>query len=463
MIRVVCNCGRAFKAEDRHAGRRTNCPECGAILTIGQTPLSSSSGSDVDTQPAWWKTGGEPRTKVPPYRDGSNGNETPHSDTVTLPFDNRPIIAAGAYEQRIPGAISTAGKPGLVNPSAAPRPRRSLLFVKLGAVFLGVLALGIVVGLTAKWIRPLVIVPGAVASHPAKSAQAVVSPSKSGASPPAVAKTIAKTAGGTKTPVAVAKAIAPAKKPTVSAKVAPTPAPRPVASSRLKMLIPAYIYPAGAGLAEWRKLFEAAAKVDIVAIANPDSGPGIEPNLDYAAIFGEAVKRHVTIVGYVTIDYGRRDAAKIKAQIDDWFKFYPDIAGIFFDQQPSDPKAVPLLSEMHDYVKNKKAKAMVISNPGMICDEAYLSQRVADVVCVYVNFEGFDKFELPTGLKNYEASRFAAMPYNVAGTETMRAAVRDAIVKKIGYLFVSDAKPQNQWSRLPSYWNDEVEAVARVR
>ena len=54
MIRVFCTCGRAFKAEDRHAGRHTKCPECGADLTIGPVPASSSSGGDVDEVPAWW-------------------------------------------------------------------------------------------------------------------------------------------------------------------------------------------------------------------------------------------------------------------------------------------------------------------------------------------------------------------------------------------------------------------------
>ena len=54
MIRVVCDCGRAFKAEDRHAGKHTTCPVCGAALTIGQAPVSSSSGGDNAEVPSWW-------------------------------------------------------------------------------------------------------------------------------------------------------------------------------------------------------------------------------------------------------------------------------------------------------------------------------------------------------------------------------------------------------------------------
>ena len=54
MIRVVCACGRKFKAEDQHAGKDTKCPECGADLTIGPAPVSTSTGGDADEIPAWW-------------------------------------------------------------------------------------------------------------------------------------------------------------------------------------------------------------------------------------------------------------------------------------------------------------------------------------------------------------------------------------------------------------------------
>ena len=54
MIRVVCGCGRVFKAEARHSGKRTRCPVCGTSLIIGQTPASSSSEGDLDEVPSWW-------------------------------------------------------------------------------------------------------------------------------------------------------------------------------------------------------------------------------------------------------------------------------------------------------------------------------------------------------------------------------------------------------------------------
>ena len=45
----------------------------------------------------------------------------------------------------------------------------------------------------------------------------------------------------------------------------------------------------------------------------------------------------------------------------------------------------------------------------------------------------------------------------------MRSMVKDAIIKRIGYLYVSDAKPPTLWGKLPDYWEAEVDAVSRDR
>jgi len=227
--------------------------------------------------------------------------------------------------------------------------------------------------------------------------------------------------------------------------------------------VPAYIYPGGDGRKEWERLIGAASKVEIVAIANPNSGPGDGRNIDYAAIFTEASNQGITLVGYVSTDYGKRPQPEIKNDVDSWVQFYPQIRGFFFDQQPREGRDAVHFAELRDYVKRKIRDPLVITNPGVPCDEAYLAQAVSNVTCVFVNYQGFEQFELPATLKAYDPSRFAAMPYNISDVETMQRVVKDAIIKRIGYLFVSDAKPPNQWGKLPDYWEAEVDTVSRVR
>jgi hypothetical protein len=232
-------------------------------------------------------------------------------------------------------------------------------------------------------------------------------------------------------------------------------------SRRLRLLVPAYIYPGGDGRQEWARLLLAAAKVDIVAIVNADTGPGKERIPDYSALITEASSRRVAVVGYVSTDYARRPVTDVRTDIDRWTTYYPEIAGFFLDQQPSEGQYASYYAELREYARRKLPQALVINNPGVPCDESYLAESVSAVTCVFANFEGFDQFELPERLRNYEPPRFAALPYNIPTADRMRAVVKDAIVKRIGYLYVTDAKPPNQWNKLPSYWEAEVDEVAR--
>jgi hypothetical protein len=110
-------------------------------------------------------------------------------------------------------------------------------------------------------------------------------------------------------------------------------APAPV-----RLLVPAYFYPSGQGLKSWEQLLAAAGKTPIVAIVNPASGPGKQVDEHYRALLLRARRSKLTLIGYVTLGYARRPVADVKADVDRWLSFYPEIGGIFFDEQPSGPE-----------------------------------------------------------------------------------------------------------------------------
>src|SRR5687768_16366735 len=75
----------------------------------------------------------------------------------------------------------------------------------------------------------------------------------------------------------------------------------------LRLLVPAYFYPAGKGEQKWDKLIAAADRVPIVAIVNPASGPGRRADPNYTAILERAAKaKRLTLIGYVTTSYAKR-------------------------------------------------------------------------------------------------------------------------------------------------------------
>jgi Spherulation-specific family 4 len=231
---------------------------------------------------------------------------------------------------------------------------------------------------------------------------------------------------------------------------------------RLRLLVPAYFYPVRDGLKDWQRLSDAAVDVPIVAIVNPASGPGKKVDATYQDVLAKARKAGVTLIGYVSTSYAKRPAADVKADVDRWVEFYPNIQGIFFDEQTSRADKVDYYADLAQHARGKIDKALIVANPGTVCASEYLTKPTADVVCVFEHHTEFDKFKLPTWAEKLPAERFAALPYKTADAELMRTRVAAAVSGKIGYLYVTDDEGNNPWDRLPTYWPDLVEAVKQV-
>jgi hypothetical protein len=258
------------------------------------------------------------------------------------------------------------------------------------------------------------------------------------------------------------------EKPPASNHIADSSKPITTAlTPKLQLLVPAYFYPGGPGMRSWQRMMAAASKVQIVAVANPGSGPGEQPDKEYLQIIEVANDKGVKVIGYVSTLYSKRSSGDVKNEIDRWVHFYPAIRGFFFDQQSPDPVDVSYYLELRDYARNKfRGKdSLVVTNPGTICDEEYFVKAVSDVTCVFAGPKGFEEFNPPILLKRgYSPARFAAMPYHVPDAKMMRQVIKDAILKRIGYVYISDAtNGNNPWEQLPNYWDDEVDAVRAAR
>jgi hypothetical protein len=429
MIRVVCGCGRVFKAEFRHAGKRTRCPACGMCLIIGQTPSSGSGEGDVEEVPSWWYP------SVPP---GSIGTEP----SFPVAYGDPESVRTAFLE---PGPVPSATNPGGHQggggrgPAVPAGAGRSLWTLAGAVAVMAALALGVLC-----WIWWTIPISGETTANP-RPRPGTVPPDLSGGPSSGIIPD-----GRSRSPL--------------DDRFRNGGEGRPVRSPRrLRLLVPAYIYPAGDGRLQWRRLIDAAAKVDLVAIVNPGSGPGVERNSEYAALIAEAADRGVKLVGYISTQWAERPPSEVKGDVDAWVRFYPGIVGFFLDQQPADARPSGYMAEIAGYARGKLRDALVITDPGFPCDEIYLTRHASDLVCVFSNFEGFASFELPANLRRYDSSRFAALVYQVGDAETMSSMLKAAIIKRIGFVFITDGKPPNPWGRLPAYWEAEVEALARLQ
>jgi len=243
---------------------------------------------------------------------------------------------------------------------------------------------------------------------------------------------------------------------------APPPRRRPAPPPPLRVLVPAYFYPGGAGRDEWDRLLAAAARVSVVAIANPATGPGQQLDPNYRDVIGRAVGAGVQVLGYVNTDYGRLPREQVDADVGRWVQLYPKIQGIFFDLQPSNAEHLEYYLALRKLVRERIPRGLVVTNPGTVCGEEYVSRGAADVVCLFENREGFERFQSPAWVARYPPTRFAALVYQVAEPEQMRQSLRRSVRNGLGYVYVTDAGGENPWNRLPTYWQAEQAAIREL-
>ena len=228
-------------------------------------------------------------------------------------------------------------------------------------------------------------------------------------------------------------------------------------------LVPAYFDPTGSGLDDWNELVDAAQRIAIIAIANPNSGPGQAPDETYRETIRRASLAGIRVTGYVSTDYGNRPTAQIYEDIDRWITFYPEIAGIFFDEQTAGDEGVPFYDQVFSYARDQINDALVIGNPGVIPSEEYISEAGADIECVFESDRGFGDFEPADWMADYPPERFCALLLDVPSANAMRDFLLKALNDDIGNVYITDDRLPNPWDRLPSYWDREVEILTETR
>lgn len=182
--------------------------------------------------------------------------------------------------------------------------------------------------------------------------------------------------------------------------------------------------------------------------------------------------RRASVIGYVWTDYGRASQAgiaSIKAQIDNWYAFYPgQIAGIFLDGVSD---AIPetgvsnqaFYQTLSTYVHSRTDDNDLVvlnfgQNPGSDWMLRASNAKNADIV---VTFEGayntpgmnpYTAWQPAAWEKRYPANDFAALIYDAPdSTGTAQPATACNLLKQqnIGFVYVG-----TWYSELAPYYGD---------
>ena len=251
------------------------------------------------------------------------------------------------------------------------------------------------------------------------------------------------------------------------------------AQAALSALVPAYFAPGTGGPGGvgdgWAAMAADAGTIPITAIMNPSNGPGSTGQVDaYQDAVANLQAQGGQVIGYLATGYGTVPIATIEAEIGIYRMSNVNVNGFFLDQVNS-PINLSYYQQLYTYIKALNPLYQVVGNPGTPYLNGVSPTDFLSVATQMVIFEGpntgnpgdvgFNNY--PYGLNwwtqgGFPSSNFANVVFATPTVADMQADVLKAYSLNAGSVYLTDADLPNPYNQLPSYWNEEVAALASV-
>jgi hypothetical protein len=245
-------------------------------------------------------------------------------------------------------------------------------------------------------------------------------------------------------------------------------------SRAMQLIVPLYIYPSDlSDSGPWSMVARASDSLSVVAIINPNSGPGLgdQPDSNYIAGIQKLLEKGVHVIGYVPTNYGFRNIDQVIADIDKyfgWSSIYRP-GGVFFDETSSDESTIAYYQKAYNHTRKLfGCHSKVVLNPGTVLPAVFMPQkpenRTADTVCVFENtYAEWEHYQPSDYQMNVlVASESAAIVHTCANTASMENAIQLAQSRNVGFIYVTDRVMNNPYDLLPTYFNEMVLHIASL-
>jgi Spherulation-specific family 4 len=186
--------------------------------------------------------------------------------------------------------------------------------------------------------------------------------------------------------------------------------------------------------------------VPVVAVVNPSNGPGTRADSGYTTGIDQLLGAGIRVIGYVSTSYTMRGEPAVNADVDRWQMFYPNISGVFFDEQSSTPGGEDFYRHVSQYAKTK-GLAFTVGNPGTDTTASYID--TVDMMLIYESAGVPPLNRLQGWHQAYDRTHFGIIPY---GTPLDQAFVQSAKAY-VGYIYLTDDTLPNPWDSLPAYFD----------
>jgi hypothetical protein len=209
------------------------------------------------------------------------------------------------------------------------------------------------------------------------------------------------------------------------------------------LIVPLYFYP-GSG---WNALIQAKLDhptVPVVAIVNPDNGPGSTRNPTYATWIGKLQAAGIVVIGYDYTSYAARSLSAVKADVSAYKTLY-GINGVFLDQMSNRPGHESYYSTITAYA-DSLGLSFVVGNPGDPVPASYIG--TVDVVVVYESPGLPTIAHLASDTLGLSKTNFAMISYDVP---SLSPSYIDSAAGYVKYIYMTSGQWPSPYSSLPSY------------
>jgi hypothetical protein len=230
-------------------------------------------------------------------------------------------------------------------------------------------------------------------------------------------------------------------------------------AQELGIMVPAYFNPSSHA-AYWNELDFGATKLPLIAVMNPDSGPGTSQSASYTNALLQLHQAGGGVIGYVYTSQGSRALSAVEADINTYISWY-DVDGFFLDEMANDANTnhYNYYQTIYQYIKSKGAQYTVTGNPGANTQQSYISIPTVDMAMIFEGYStNYTTWSPSSWVTNYPPAQFINLPHDVTSTTIMTNDINLAVSRNAGWVFVTDSS----YSDMPAYWTNEVNFIHSI-
>jgi len=225
------------------------------------------------------------------------------------------------------------------------------------------------------------------------------------------------------------------------------------------LAIPLYTYPCFTiTQCTWTTVIQARQaypSVPLLAVINPNSGPGRFKDTNYVQGIKNLQDAGVVVLGYVWTGYGRVPLSKVENQVSSYKNWYA-VNGIFFDGMAYVTGSEKYYSTLNSYVKSL-GMTYTMGNPGTTTLKSYIGTLDSIIIYESSGTPSLSYLASATFYPSYSKSNFGFVSYSVPSLDT---AFETSATNYVQWSYITDDGLPNPYDTLPAYFTSEVAALS---